>query len=99
MAFENWGVPIPKGEIDQGLVFHLGYRGKLSSDRGRVGTGIGLTDARRVSRDHDGDVTIDSRPALFGGREDDYKQPFLTTVTLILPVHSKQREKGEKNEA
>jgi PAS domain S-box-containing protein len=99
VAFENWGVPIPKGEIERGLVFHLGYRGKLSSDRGRVGTGIGLTDARRVARDHDGDVTIVSRPALFGGREDDYKQPFLTTVTLILPVHSKQREKGEKNEA
>lgn len=88
IEMENWGVPIPKDELDQELIFEIGYRGKLSGDRGRVGTGIGLTDARRVARKHGGDVTIVSGPAVFGKREDDYKQPFLTTVTMRLPAHA-----------
>lgn len=87
IQIESWGVPIPKDEIDQDLVFHIGFRGRLSSDRGRVGTGVGLTDARRVAKDHGGNVTIQSYPAL-AGAEDDYTHPFLTTASLILPVHS-----------
>ena len=60
---EDYGVPIPQDEIDRDLVFQLGYRGRLSSQRGRIGTGIGLGDARDVARRDGGDVTITSRPA------------------------------------
>ena len=83
---ENWGVPIPKDEIDKGLIFQIGYRGRLSSDRGRVGTGVGLADARRVARAHNGEVIIKSHPAHPGGKENDYKQAFLTIATLKLPI-------------
>ncbi|HEY9403696.1 MAG TPA: PAS domain-containing sensor histidine kinase [Pyrinomonadaceae bacterium] len=87
LQFENWGVPIPKDEIEGDLVFNMGFRGKLSGDRGRIGTGIGLTDARQVARWHGGDLTLQSHPAIASRRDDDYKSPFLTTVTLTLPLH------------
>jgi PAS domain S-box-containing protein len=83
---ESWGVPIPKEEIDTELVFRIGYRGRLSGDRGRVGTGIGLADSRRVARLHGGDVTIQSAPAR-GGPSDDDTQPYVTIATLSLPLH------------
>ena len=83
--FENYGVPIPKDEVD--LIFELGYRGRYSSDRKRIGTGVGLADARRVAREHGGDVFASSHPATQGRRDDNYNQPFLTTMTLTLPTY------------
>jgi len=88
IEFENWGVPISKDEIEQGLVFKLGYRGKWSTDRGRLGTGIGLTDTRRIAEAHGGGIKIESHPTRHDNEsQDDYfKQPFLTKVTLYLPL-------------
>lgn len=87
--FENWGVPIAQEEIENGLVFQLGYRGKWSKDRGRLGTGIGLTDAKRTAETHHGKVVVTSRPANPGWVRPDaaeyYNQPFITTVTLCIP--------------
>jgi PAS domain S-box-containing protein len=88
IEIQNWGVPIPNDEIEGEQIFETGFRGRLSSDRGRAGTGIGLADARRVAREHGGELTIRSIPAIFGRDAQDYKQPFLTTATLILPIHS-----------
>jgi signal transduction histidine kinase len=90
IAFENWGVPISAQEISEGMIFELGYRGKHSTDRGRLGTGIGLTDARDVAEKHNGRLTVESRPARTWGPDDPeseeyYRQPFLTTVTIWLP--------------
>lgn len=89
---ENWGVPISADEIARGLVFELGYRGKWSTDRGRLGTGIGLTDAQRAARAHGGDVVLTSRPArmdpLPESHRDYHRQPFLTRVGLRLPLAS-----------
>ena len=90
VEFENWGVPISREEIEQGLIFQLGYRGKWSTDRGRLGTGIGLTDADRVARAHGGEIHVESKPAAPALHPQDesmyYKQPFKTQVTLCLPV-------------
>ncbi len=90
IEFENWGVPVKREEIEKGKIFELGYRGELSKDRGRLGTGIGLTDARRVAEAHGGGVEIESHPAFRGSRDEKsenyYRQPFITTVTMILPV-------------
>ena len=90
IQFENWGVPIAPEEIEQGLIFQLGYRGKWSTDRGRLGTGIGLTDADHVARDHGGEIRVESKPAAPALHEQDeahfYQQPFITRVTLCLPL-------------
>ena len=87
VEIENWGVPITVEEIKSQVIFNLGYRGSKAEDRGRTGTGIGLTDARRVVRDHSGDIFVESHPAVAGGLEDDYNQPFLTTVKISLPKY------------
>jgi signal transduction histidine kinase len=93
VEFENWGVPVKREEIEQGKVFELGYRGELSKDRGRLGTGIGLTDARRVAEAHGGRLEIESHPAMRGlydeKNERYYHQPFLTKVTMVLPLVGK----------
>lgn len=83
---ENYGVPIPKDEINE-LIFKLGFRGRYSSDRNRIGTGIGLADASRVAQQHGGKVFARSHPATQGRKDDNYNQPFLTTVTLTLPAY------------
>jgi PAS domain S-box-containing protein len=83
---ENWGVPIPVDEIVSGLIFRLGFRGRLSSDRGRMGTGVGLADSINIARSHGGDVRITSRPATSTGDPANYKQPFVTHVCLDLPL-------------
>ena len=92
--FENWGVPIASEEIENGLIFQLGYRGKWSKDRGRLGTGIGLTDAKRTAEAHRGHLAVASRPANLGWVRPDapdyYSQPFITTVTLCLPEAAKR---------
>ncbi|MDQ1351027.1 MAG: domain S-box protein [Acidobacteriota bacterium] len=86
IEFENFGVPIPKEEISQDLIFQIGYRGRLSSDRGRMGTGVGLSDSRRVAREYGGNMIIKSRPAFPARRDDDYNHPFLTTAVFTLPI-------------
>jgi PAS domain S-box-containing protein len=87
IEFKNWGVPIKKEEIEQELIFKLGYRGTHSGDRGRIGTGIGLADVRRVARAHRGDVYVMSQPAIGKRADEDYTNPFITTVTMKLPLY------------
>lgn len=87
IEFKNWGVPIKKEEIEQELIFKMGYRGKHSGDRGRIGTGIGLADALRVARAHRGDVSVMSQPAVGKRADEDYTNPFITTVTMKLPLY------------
>jgi signal transduction histidine kinase len=92
--FENWGVPIAREELEDELIFNLGYRGRLATDRGRLGTGIGLTDARRVAQAHGGDVLLKSRPTRPAVREGDpeyYNQPFVTTAVFTIPAASETR--------
>ncbi len=90
IEFETWGVPITEDEIDDALIFQMGYRGKWSTDRGRLGTGIGLTDAQRVAVAHAGSLEVESKPAqptVSGEKDEDYyRRPFLTRVTLRLPA-------------
>ncbi len=87
---ENWGVPVEQVEIEAGMVFQMGYRGKRSKDRGRLGTGIGLTDSKRVAEAHRGSLSMDSRPARVSSPDPDhrdyYRQPFLTRVTMTIPL-------------
>lgn len=86
VEIENYGVPIPGDEIDTGLIFRYGFRGRLAMDRRRTGTGIGLTDAFEIVQAHGGELKITSRPARLGASEADYTKPFITTAAVSLPV-------------
>ncbi|GEM_PF-6295199 len=86
IEIENYGVPIPRHEIESGLIFNLGSRGKMSGDRSRLGTGIGLYDSQRVASQHGGVVEIRSSPARMNGDPDDLDQPFVTVASLRIPV-------------
>lgn len=87
VSFENRGVPIAKDEIDTGLIFELGYRGRLSKDRNRLGTGVGLADVLNTVRQHHGEIQVTSHPAVRTAENEpvDYNQPFITRFTVILP--------------
>ena len=90
IEFESWGVPITEKELEEQLVYQMGYRGKWSTDRGRLGTGIGLTDTQRTLEAAGGNISIDSKPAqstsLHSEDREYYQQPFLTRVTLRVPL-------------
>jgi PAS domain S-box-containing protein len=90
LEIEDYGVPIPKDEIEGNLIFQLGWRGRLSSQRGRIGTGIGLADARDTVRRYGGDVRITSRPATHYSSMDDLNVPHIKTAILELPIHTQK---------
>lgn len=86
VLIENWGVPIPQEEIEKGLVFRFGYRGRFSVDRGRMGTGVGLADTLSIAQEHRGTLRIESRPAAQNANPWEYDQPFVTRAFLALPL-------------
>jgi PAS domain S-box-containing protein len=86
IEIEDYGLAVPRDEIENDILFKIGSRGRQSIDRGRVGTGVGLADARRVARDHGGDVTLKSHPFKQHGNPNDYSQPFITTAIIKLPL-------------
>lgn len=96
IEFESWGVPITAEEVERGLIFEIGYRGQWSTDRGRLGTGIGLTDAKRAAQSHGGDIEVTSRPATDTGlavdHPDYFQRPFLTTVRMSLPPSNTEQD-------
>jgi PAS domain S-box-containing protein len=93
----NYGVPITKEEINEDLVFQVGYRGLMSGERGRTGTGVGLADARQVAYGHRGEVVIRSESASrVAQRAGDYSGPFITTAIIKLPLHRMSEEQNEQ---
>lgn len=85
IRIENWGVAITKEELENKLIYKIGYRGIHSSDRRRPGTGLGLHDALKVVRKHKGKLQITSTPSM-SNRNMDYTQPFKTEVKVSLPI-------------
>jgi PAS domain S-box-containing protein len=86
VRIEDYGVPIPRSEIEKELIFELGYRSRLATAWARPGTGVGLYDARETARQFGGDVTLESRPAWLGADPDDARVPHIKTATLWLPL-------------
>jgi PAS domain S-box-containing protein len=81
--FENYGVGIALDEITSGHIYRMGTRGRWSTDRGRIGTGLGLPDSRRVAQGLGGGVSITSSPVHSAGA--DHEVPHITTATLWVP--------------
>ena len=79
----NLGVGILPEEIEQGKIFENGYRGKLSYDWNRTGSGIGLSEAKKIVKKHEGEITVSSTPT--GDPKSDPKIPYMTKVTVTLP--------------
>jgi signal transduction histidine kinase len=84
IEIENTGVPIPQNEIDSGIIFEMGFRGRKSGERARRGTGIGLHESREIVESHLGKITITSTPM----GDDPEASPNKTIVTIYLPIHA-----------
>ena len=87
---ENFGTPITEQEINERLLFTMGYRGRFSGDRGRPGTGSGLYIAHRLARSHGGDITASSKPL-----KSDTDVPISRNVfTIIWPIVQDEGRSG-----
>jgi signal transduction histidine kinase len=83
---ESFGVGILPEE--QGRVFEYGKRGELARDRDRHGSGIGLSEARRIASAHGGSLEIESRPAADSTEKEvagRHEHPYVTIVKVVLP--------------
>jgi len=58
----NYGTGILEDEIRTGKIFQEGYRGELSKDRERIGSGLGLWVAKKIIDSHMGSIEISSYP-------------------------------------
>lgn len=81
ISISNYGLGILENEKNN--IFKVGYRGRLSSDRIRTGSGVGLADVKRViEEEHKGKITFQSQ--LLGN--DEINSPYMTTFYITLPV-------------
>ncbi len=78
----NYGIGILESELKENLIFMKGYRGELSVDRNRIGSGLGLWMAKRIVEDHHGEIKVESKKVGEGIKVD----PYLTTVSICLPA-------------
>lgn len=85
VLIENYGVPVPPDEIQS--VFEYGVRSTVAGDRNRIGTGIGLHDARVVIEKMGGHIELESHPPIRGQQPETRHSliAHLTTVTVTLP--------------
>lgn len=95
IEISNLGVGIEEDEIRDGKIFELGYRGRLTRDESRIGSGLGLYYVKKVITDHGGNIFINSE--IRGIREiGRVTAPYLTTVKLFLPKKGPgERKYGE----
>jgi len=86
ITIANFGLGILPDEMDK--IFKEGYRGKLSSDRHRTGSGLGLSQVKRIiDEQHNGKTEIESRPL---GQS--IEGPYLTKVFLYIPYVQEEVE-------
>jgi signal transduction histidine kinase len=76
----NYGIGILPDEISRGAIFSEGYRGILSGDRERTGSGMGLAEVKKIIEKHNGRIEVRSEKKTTG-----YK----TSVAVFLPYKQK----------
>ena len=77
------GCGITPQEIKSNDLFELGFRGELSSDRDRSGSGCGLYIAHNIATSHNGSIYVRSEPV---NTANPANQAYKTNVALILPI-------------
>jgi len=88
IEISNYGIGILEQELVSMSIWEEGTRGLLSSDRERMGSGLGLPQIKQIIEAHNGSVEITSNPLT----EDIIDGPYLTTLIVNLPyTQSKQR--------
>ena len=83
-TIDSYGVGVRPDE--QSRVLEYGQRGELARDRDRHGSGIGLSEARRIAIAHGGSLELESR--IVGDSEQEggcEEQPYVTIVRVVLP--------------
>lgn len=80
ITISNYGIGILEEELEK--VFNEGYRGILSYDRERSGSGIGLFEAKKIIESHRGTIKIES--ILVG--DNIYYGPYKINVNIRLPI-------------
>lgn len=86
ISISNYGVGILPEELSSGKIFEEGYRGELSTDRFRTGSGIGLSEVKKIIKRHNGRIEITSEQK--GG--DAYE----TTVKVFIPIKQNKTTGG-----
>lgn len=81
ISISNYGVGILPEEREK--IWENGYRGILSSDRHRIGSGIGLYQIKEIVEAHGGRVSLESVPK----SNDFVSGPYLTKLTIELPYY------------
>lgn len=82
----NIGCGITDEEIQSNEIFELGFRGELSDDRGRSGSGCGLYISNLIATAHKGTILVSSEPI---GHKSETGQAYLTNFSLVLPILQK----------
>jgi len=88
----NYGIGIKPHEISEGLIFQDGYRGELSLDQSRTGSGFGLGRVKEIVELHNGLITVESIFMGIGYTADPYK----TTVKICMPFFQKEGPEWNK---
>lgn len=82
----NFGTGILAEEISNNKLLKMGQRGKLSIDKHRLGSGLGLYNINKIVEAHNGSIEIDSHPTTTQSE----KGPYLTKIKVTLPCsHTK----------
>ena len=84
VTITNYGVGILKEEFEK--IWENGYRGLLSSDRFRTGSGLGLYQIKEIVEAHMGKVKLESLPK----SSDIISGPYLNKLIIDLPYWGTQ---------
>lgn len=92
ISVKNFGVGILPHEISSDLIFKYGYRGELSWDSNRTGSGLGLSTAKLIAELHNGSIAVRSNPV---NKKEHYGYcPYITEIIITLPKRGDNIEKS-----
>lgn len=80
ITFENYGIGLT--EEERRKIFKPGFRGKQAVQEVPIGSGIGLSEAEKIMRLHNGFIKLQSKELY---KDENGAATYLTTVDLVFP--------------